>query len=238
MIPWIFAVAAVVAVGGHVAPTPWKAPPVKVLTGPVVLARGKLLLPGERKPASVELWMMSGRAAPEGCAERYILCGRVALQVKSKGHPTVLTDINKLVGKDEMCFDLPLGFPASVDDLDESVLADAGYLAFSDFNHDGTPDLALGEHTCHDYTRYFLFSISASGEARRLAIDPKGVFFAFGYGLTPDMSEVKMTPDGFETTLVDRSGDSVMEITSTYHWSSSANSFSVATKAEKLTERP
>lgn len=238
MLAWIFGVA--VAVGAHVAPGPGQRPPVKVFTGPVVLARGTLVVPGDAKPATVELWMMSGETRPDGCAENYIFCGRAALQVRTKGHPTVITRINELVGKEEMCFDPPLGVPFRIEDLDESAsesaLGDAWPLAFTDFNHDGTLDLALGEHTCHDINAYFLFSFAKSGQAHRLPIAPGGVMWAPAGRLTPDMSEVNMTPDGFQITLIDTMTDPDVEFTNSYHWSPSASSFWVSTKEEKLTK--
>lgn len=237
MLPWVLGVAA--AIGAQATPTPWHLPPVKVLTGPVVLARGRVVLPGDRKPATIELWMMSGKAAPEGCAMNYLLCGRVAFQVKRKGHPTALTSVNELVGKEEMCFDPPLGVPFRVEDLDESDLktdiSDVWPLEFSDFNHDGTPDLALGAHTCHDNGAYFLFTFSSLGEAHRLPIDHDGVMWApVGRGLMPDMSELKMTADGFQITLIDRSTDSVIEFASRYRWNPTAGSFSVTTEQKEL----
>jgi hypothetical protein len=131
----------------------------------------------------------------------------------------VLTGVNELVGEEEMCFD-----PAP----------DTWPLEFQDFNHDGTPDLAVGEHTCHDFNRYFLFSFLSSGEAYRLPITPGGVTWAPGGNLTPDMSEVEMTADGFRITFIDRTVDPTQEQTASYHWSSTANSFSVSTTEHKV----
>ena len=218
MLRLVFAMLA--AIGVQATPTPWHSPPVQVLTAPVVLARGTMICPGDERPAKVELWMMSGEAQPLGCVADYIVCGRVALQVQRRGHAPVRTGVNELVGKEEMCFDpVPEAWP----------------LAFGDFNHDGAPDLALGEHTCHEFNGYYLLSFSASGEAHRLPIAPGGVMWAPAGGPMPDMSEVEMTANGFRITMMDRTVDPIQEQTATYHWDSSVGSFFVFTTEENPT---